>query len=234
MGPNGPSPIYANQIHTIDIPVDLIKPDGILDVTFQNFTYGVNTSAGTGPQPVGVAFTKGKMEVLYRVGSFEGNLVKALLMIWARLMFLAMVGLMASTFLGFPVACMLSLMVFIVSTCSSFMSESLSNYVALAPDTAFSGNPIFAPIWALQQHLFLKPDFYKALKVIVRLWGQFFLLIVPSFSDFDPVPFLVDGRRIRFEMIRDCFFFMGVLWTLISLLIAWLIFRTKELARVIV
>jgi ABC-type transport system involved in multi-copper enzyme maturation permease subunit len=98
----------VRQFHTVPVPASVVSPDKTLllrffnDITIQptGFEGSVSFEGDDG------------LEVLYRIGSFEGNLLRALTMILLSLMFFAALGLAASTFLSFPVAVLLLVMVF--------------------------------------------------------------------------------------------------------------------------
>jgi hypothetical protein len=64
------------------------------------------------------------MGVLYKADSFTANYIRAVLLILIRLVFLACLGVLASSFLSFPVAILLCLAVFATANMSSFILES--------------------------------------------------------------------------------------------------------------
>ena len=81
-----------------EIPPNLIGPDGVLTVDFENW----NQKALLFPLDGGV-------EVLYRVGSFGPNFARGIIMIYCWLGFLCALGLMAASFLSFPIAAFFTL-----------------------------------------------------------------------------------------------------------------------------
>jgi len=97
-----------------EIPADAVAEDGYLAVGFLNVPLN-NTP---------VIFPPDGLQVLYEAGSFTDNFIKAVLLILFRLIFLASLGILASTFLSFPVAILLSLVVFFTATFSGFCLES--------------------------------------------------------------------------------------------------------------
>ena len=97
-----------------EIPADAVAEDGYLAVGFLNVPLN-NTP---------VIFPPDGLQVLYEAGSFTANFIKAVLLILFRLIFLASLGILASTFLSFPVAILLSLVVFFTATFSGFCLES--------------------------------------------------------------------------------------------------------------
>ncbi|MBA7485346.1 hypothetical protein ES707_20891 [subsurface metagenome] len=97
-----------------EVPADAVADDGYLAVGFLNVPLN-NTP---------VIFPPDGLQVLYEAGSFTANFIKAVLLILFRLIFLASLGILASTFLSFPVAILLSLVVFFTATFSGFCLES--------------------------------------------------------------------------------------------------------------
>jgi hypothetical protein len=97
-----------------EVPADAVAEDGYLAVGFLNVPLN-NTP---------VIFSPDGLQVLYEAGTFTANFIKAVLLILFRLIFLASLGILASTFLSFPVAILLSLVVFFTATFSGFCLES--------------------------------------------------------------------------------------------------------------
>ncbi|MFB0524754.1 MAG: hypothetical protein ACETVZ_04395, partial [Phycisphaerae bacterium] len=64
------------------------------------------------------------LEVLYKADTFGANFVRAVLLILFRLIFLACLGVLAASFLSFPVAILFCLVIFFTATFSSFVIES--------------------------------------------------------------------------------------------------------------
>ena len=99
----------------IEVPADAVAKDGYLAVAFLNVP--LNNTVVIFPPKDG-------LEVLYKAGTFTANFIKAVLLILFRLIFLAVLGILASTFLSFPVAILLCLVVFFTGTISGFILES--------------------------------------------------------------------------------------------------------------
>ena len=65
------------------------------------------------------------LEVLYKADTFLGNYVRAAVLILCRLVFLACLGVMAASFLSFPVAILFCLVIFVTGAASgAFIVES--------------------------------------------------------------------------------------------------------------
>lgn len=99
----------------IEVPARVVADDGYLAVGFINVPLN---------QTVVIFPVEDGMEVLYKAGTFGGNFVRATLLILCRLIFLACLGVLAASFLSFPVAVLFCLVVFSIGTISGFVLES--------------------------------------------------------------------------------------------------------------
>jgi len=103
--------------HEIEVPGDVLAKDGYLAVAFLNDP--VNETVLIFP-------IQGGFEVLYKAEGFLPNFLRAVLLIWVRLVFLAALGVFAASFLSLPVAVLLCLVVFVTGTASGFVLESFT------------------------------------------------------------------------------------------------------------
>jgi len=101
--------------HEIEVPADAVAEDGYLAVRFLNVP--LNNTVVIFPLEDG-------LEVLYKADTFTANFLRAGSLILFRLIFLACLGILASTFLSFPVAILLCLVIFFTATISGFCLES--------------------------------------------------------------------------------------------------------------
>ncbi|UCF16205.1 MAG: hypothetical protein JSW59_01850, partial [Phycisphaerales bacterium] len=116
-----PSHQHAARIfHEIEFPSDVIPENGKLAIRFINPPPLPWKPGNRAP----VIFPLDGLEVLYKADSFGGNFVRAFLLILLRLIFLACMGLLASTFLSFPVAVLFCLVLFFTASFSTFVVES--------------------------------------------------------------------------------------------------------------
>lgn len=229
-GVAAPIVVTAGEYHVIQVPTSYIGEDGILDVTLGNEN-PIDRAQNLG---INVNFPPNKgVEVLYRVGGFEGNLVRTLAILWLRIVFLGILGLTASTFLGFPVACLFSFLVYFVALASGFLTDALSEFVAVAPSELTVWQQI---VWTFNDFFteLFKGELWAAAKLPIRLFGETIVALVPDFSRFNPVPLMADGRVVSSVMLAEAALWLGGIWSGLCASIAWLIFRKRELARVIV
>jgi hypothetical protein len=228
--PDRPIRVLTSTFQTYPIDIDLIKDDGTLELTLNNIT----PPDGKSPVAPSITFsTADGLELLYKVDSFENNLVRMLLIIWFRVVFLSIVGIMTGTFLTFPVAALLGSMVLIVAYFSGFLLESLNAYATLTPQAQHQGNALLDPFYALWDKI-SSGKYNEALKQCIRMFGEAFVFFIPSFSKHDPGPLISDGRVITWDMVRNAGLMIGLVWSGVVCILAWGFFWLKELARVIV
>ncbi len=105
----------------IEVPARVIADDGYLAVGFLNVP--LNSTTVIFPLEDG-------LELLYKADTFTGNFIRGVLLILFRLIFLACLGVLAASFLSFPVAILLCLVVFLTGTVSGFVLESFDQLSA--------------------------------------------------------------------------------------------------------
>ncbi len=124
--PKMKTPIYAvprkdsvDSLHEFEVPAGAVADDGYLAVVF----YNEPTNETTVIFPI-----EDGLEALYKAGSFSDNFLRAVILIFARLVFLAALGVSLSCWLGFPVAILCSLTVFFTGIINGFVVQSF-NYL---------------------------------------------------------------------------------------------------------
>jgi len=195
----------VDQFQVMPIPVQAIGEDGRLEITIANYNPS-NPNAHLGST---ISFPeKEGLEVLYQVDSFGPNFLRAFGVIAVKLMFLAMLGLATATFLSFPVACMLAFLIFGGAAMSEYFLDSLKYF----------GNPN-------------SPDVYY-LEIPVKWLGYSFVTALRQFGQYDVITNVVEGRLVSWLTVARCLGWIGLVWTGLTLMVGWLIFRVRELARV--
>jgi hypothetical protein len=101
--------------HEIQVPAAAVAKDGYLAVAF--FNVPQNDTTVIFPPNDG-------LEVLYKADIFSANYIRAVLLILLQVVFLAALGILAASFLSFPVAMLLCLVVFFTANISGFILES--------------------------------------------------------------------------------------------------------------
>lgn len=219
--------VADNNFHVKNLYAQAIDDTGKMKLEVFNLAPSVEQGG------LSVSFPPGDgMEVLYRTGSFGGNLTRGLLVTLVKLSFIAMLGLAAGTFLSFPVAVLLTLLVFCTAAGSEFLAESLRFYAGYTSTSSTwdQMTGIFSLMWT---HL-TTGEFYNLFKLMIRLVGESFVAITPAFGRYDTTVSLADGRMIPWRLTFDAMWRIGLLGTGLCGLIGWAIFQKRELARVTV
>jgi ABC-type transport system involved in multi-copper enzyme maturation permease subunit len=152
------------------------------------------------------------LQLLYQHESFQMNYLKALLLILLRLAFLSALGLLMSTFVSFPVACLVVCSVFVLSLSSAWLLEVIGANLELRTDE-------IDPYWKLG------PYVRVVLTPLLRI-------VLPDFSRYDGVDPLIDGLYIPYTLVAWAAAHTLVLGTALLVIPGWLIFRRREVAGV--
>ncbi len=203
----GPVPIRIFK--ELEIPTYCIRDDGTIILTFVNVD----------PRDVDAVFDfPAGLSVLYSVGSFEMNVLRACAAMLVPLVCLASLGICASTFLSFPVGSLILVWLYLISLCMGFIAESMGVTEEYAP-------PDRGLEWELR-------------RLVVESFD-----VVLSVGDLQPTRQLIEGRRVEFVLPEwDDQPWNKALGTwpfalaksAIMLMIGVLVFRRRELAAVIV
>lgn len=153
-----------------------------------------------------VTIKQDDVAVLYRVGSFGPNLARGMTVIFVQLAFLAALGVLAGSFASFPVASLLCFSVLPFQIARNFLLDAVSPPVS-------KGNP--GILVYLNQY-------------IIRAMDK----LLPDFGSAFPARSLVDGTYISWQFLGQTVFWTLCVQTVILLVLACVIFRNRELARV--
>lgn len=190
-----------DRYNTVEIPASCVSDDGILRLEIHNLDLGATLSFDD---------IEAGLELLYHLGGFGWNLVRGLVLIDFRLLFLAALGLLMSSFLSFPVACMGSLLVFFVAIGAGFLADAVS-WESLSEDD---------PLWFVN--------------IPFRGLAIGFMWLVPDLSKYNPVPTIVDGRVVTLMWLIVGAVQLVITRALVLGALACAIFSRREVAQVIV
>lgn len=199
----------VGRFHSVAVPADAVADDRTLLVYFSN----ENPFPGEPQYNNVIEFRKSdEVEVLFVVGTFEWNLVRLLILMHCKLMFLAAVALLATSAFSFPVACLASLTVYVLAATRSFILSSI-DFASDDFATMFSSVKEFL--------LHLLAHMYN----IVH-W------VIPDFSRYDAVESFVNGRNVSLVWVLQGVFWLVLIKTTIVLGLAMLLFHRREVAEV--
>lgn len=230
-GPNSPAPTQRLVLETpneIAIPARLINSEGELVVTIE-----VPRARADGTEQPFVRFNHkdSRIQLFYRVSSFEANLARGMALVWLKLCFLTMFGLVAGSLMSFPVAAMASLIIFTSASFSGAIQESLADYASFRGDGAWNtftttAGGFFSALG--------NGEVYDALRILLRVIGESFMLMIPSFGSFPVADPLSNGKVISNGVLLNGVLKIGLLWTGVVAVVGLYLFSRKEIARVTV
>ena len=199
------------QWHSMLVPASWIGEDGSLRVQILNGGFSDTPSEATlmfFANGATLYFDADGMEVMWQAASFETNFLRAMVVLWVKLAFLAALGIAASTFLSFPVGVLLAFSVFVGGSLAPFIAMSVEEY-RIAADTAW---PIRMVQWC-----------------IVGIAQSAEWMLRP-FGEANPTTLVIEGRLVGLGGVVRNILQIGVFWCGLVLFIGWWVFRRRELA----
>ncbi|MEM6259011.1 MAG: ABC transporter permease subunit [Planctomycetota bacterium] len=221
------TPLVVEIANELPLPASLINQDGEMVVTIE---IPEARSDGFEQDSMRFNYKDAVIEVFYRVGSFESNLAKALMIVWLKLAFLAMVGLIAGSLLSFPVAAMFSLIILSAAAAGGTINEALSTYAQVATEDG-AWQVITGTISAIFSSI-ASGDVYNVFKLLLRMIGTAFMVFMPAFGDYNTYRPLSDGHVISLGTVGKAALNIGLIWTGIVTVAGIYLFSRKEIARV--
>ncbi len=214
--------------HTIALPSSVIADDGRLLVTIANR----NLVPPGETEATSISFSPGKgLEVLARVGGFEANFLRAMVLAWAKLAMLAAAALAAAAWLGFPVAVLTGMMVYVSASARGFLADAIDIYTGLdAADASFTAMVRLRASLLLER--LNKLELWDAAKTVSSSCADGFLALVPSFGSHDGVTQLATGRLISWADVGWGLLVLAVAYPLVLLAVGWFLLERRDLVNV--
>lgn len=198
------------QTNVISVKPSAIREDGSLVIRIANWRYNPNARPGEpqftpGASPIN--FDPDGLELLYKVDDFGPNLLRAQLVNLIKLSCIAMLAVAFSSFLSFPVACLVVSTIFIAGSLAPYLATSIEEFRIRTDST-------------------LVKDF----EGLVRFIAGATELAVRSFGQAAASGPVVEGRLVSWSDVMSAFFWLGVVWSGAALVLSFFVFQRKELA----
>lgn len=191
------------QSQTMLIPAGLVNDDGTLSIRI------VNGDLDRGqPNPVTISFPPDGLELMYKTSEFPPNYLRAMMVIWLKLGFLAMLGIAAAAIASFPVACLMAFTIFLAAETGEFLTEALE-FV----------NPVDPVTQEINWIMWLAVAVAKPTS-----W------LLGAYAEFRPTGNLIEGRLVSWTTVFRTLAVITGIWTGLALLAGWISFRTRQLA----
>lgn len=192
--------------HTFSIDPGLINNQGELNVQIYNGELGESSQGfALRPNPGTMTIPPDGLEISYQVGTFQANFARIMMVLWVKLAMLAMIAVWASCFASFPVACLMSITVFLIGELSGFVQSAL-------------------PGWAMDSESIVgifRTGIYHFANAISRFFS--------IYNELQPTKRIADGRVLGWSTVSSGVFVLGLVTTLFYLLSIY-IFRRRQLA----
>lgn len=194
-----PGEYVAERFHSLPIPTFAVNSRNTLYVHVYNLS-----------EQDSITFEGDEsFELLYSLGTFHWNTFRAIVIIWCRISFLAALGLMLSTFLSFPVACMAGFLALGVASARVFLSDSL--------EWTTSGPSREDMLWILGPAL--------------RLMAKTFVGLLPDFAAFDAVSNVVGGRLVTLVWVLHALGILVLFQAAAMMVVGCTVLTKRELAK---
>ena len=211
--------------HTIDLPTEAIADDGTLRVTIAN----QNLVMPGEERPTSISVTPGEgLEVMYRAGSFGGNVVRGLLVMGAKLVLLAAAALAAAAWLGFPTALLASLMVYVTAAASGFFADAIDIYTGLDRKNDTLMDMLRLRLMMIVERI-VKVEWWELIKTFGAYCADAFLAVIPSFGTQDAIAQLATGRLVPLAEVASGLLFLAVAYPLALLALGWVLLERRDL-----
>jgi hypothetical protein len=220
--------LVSGSFHTLEIPTAAIDEQGRLRVTIAN----KNLVPPGETSPTSVSFSPGKgLELLYRSGSFGGNFLRCLAVMWSKLALIAAAGLAAASWLGFPTAVLAALMIYVTAVARGFLADAIDIYTGADQAGATISDMIKLRGIVLWERLD-KLELWEAFKTLTSFVADGFIALIPSFGAHDGVTEVATGRLLSVSSTLVSIGELGILYPLVLLAIGWALLTRRDLVNV--
>jgi len=194
-----------NQFVTLRPPLlpTVIDENGELKIRIYNGDFTVSPPRFN---EEAIFFPPDGIELSYSAGGYRINFFRCIAVLWVKLAFLSMLAICASTFLSFPVACLVAFTTFLAAEGAGFIHQSLESYATEDRE----GNMLLVP-------------------TIIAKVAEGVSTMFKVYSDLKPTTRLVEGLRLSWGQMGGGVAVLG-LATAVLYGLAAAIFRKRELA----
>lgn len=210
--------------HVFDLPSDLIGEADTLRVRIANR----NLVPPGETRPTAITFPPGDgMQVYVRAGSFEGNLLRCLVLMWAKLALVAAVAVAAAAVFDLPSAILATLVFYATALGSEFFQDALGIYNVVGE----SGWERAASRIGFAAGFFQAGRFYEGFRMLLGFLADGVLAVLPSFAADAAISRLATGMMIPLrDVLWRLVLFVGLYPAVVGLL-GWTIFDRRDLIR---
>lgn len=193
--------VGLGKFHYLELLPTVVNENG--EVAMQVLNGDAETRRGN---PLSFTFPPDGLEMSYVASTFEANYLRVIAVLWLKLAFLAMFGVMMATFTSFPVACLVTFVVYAAAEGSSFLLGALDNYRTHTDEG--------------------KAIYFNLFVSYIATWVARAFNV---YSELKPTSRLVDGRMLSWSDVARGVAIVS-LWMVVFYAVAVTAFRRRELA----
>ncbi len=190
-----------DQVMNLSLNPDVIDANGQVGVEIINGNPYEQTA-----NPLSITFPPDKLEISYSEGTFRSNFLRVFVVLWAKLLFLAILAICTSTFLSFPVATLVSFTVFLSAEGARFVLSSIDYFET----ETMEGKTLY-------------------INTAIAKFAQNIARIFQVYSDLRPTGHLVEGEYLSWMSVLGGTAVV-MLMSVVLFVLATYIFRRRELA----
>lgn len=190
----------ADEQHEDVIPASAIAEDGVLEV-----------HCGNGdPRYLIIVFNEGAVQVLVPVAGFLSNLLRGLTLIFIEVLFLAILGLFCSTFMGFPVSPVVAVCILLFIYLAGIANAEHLKDIPLRGDESVRKLPVSE-------------------RAVVQLTAAI-RFVLPPLDSYSPSSMVSSGEEVSWLLLLEAFAEIALLRGGILFLLGAVIFQHREIA----
>ncbi len=197
----------VDRVQVYDLPATFIDEEGVIELGIENY----GTIRRGVRQAVPIQFEADVwMSVFFTRGDFGGNMIRQAIVLWVRLAFLGMLATCAASLLTFAVATVFSLSAWLLLAGGEWLRITLGSGLTNTGTGAAEG--------------FVEGTLLRGAFTIAGLLSRF--------SEVNGMTRISSGVYLPWDLVRYHVIWIGVIWTGVVLLVGWLLFSRREIARV--
>ncbi|MBM4041679.1 MAG: hypothetical protein FJ290_24535 [Planctomycetes bacterium] len=189
-----------DEVHELQVPADAIDQEGVLEVRFTN---------REPRKPTLIFSSTDSIQVLIPVGGFAGNLVRALAVIFLEVLFITILGLFCSAFLGFPVSPIVALAILLLTLLASTVKGELDK------GFTFDQN-LTSPV-------------ARAAEKVTRVVTTVLDAVLPPFHKFTPSALVSSGEEVSLGLVHEATWSLALVYGGLLMLLGMHIFERREI-----
>jgi hypothetical protein len=189
------------QVLTLQLLPSIISDDGTVTMLMAN----ADIFAGVG-NPDAMTFSDDTLTLSYSSGSFQWNFLRLMGVLWIKLAFLAMLGVVCGTFLSFPVATLVAVSTFFIAEGTPYLVRALESFST----TDLSGKTQYG-------------------NLIIKYIADVVAWLGTPYGNLRPTQRLVDGESLSWAEFAMGALVLGLV-TVVMYMAGVMIFRKRELA----